>query len=77
MRAVMTCDECRSVLVDIAEEGVCEVYCPNCDVGERVLGEADECICGMRLANYFPFSSCPACITGEPTPMPRKLNQLH
>jgi hypothetical protein len=65
MRCSM-CDECNSPLLEIGEE----LYCPVCDVGERVKpdsnGETTVCArCDTALAPWFPYACCPSCFTGN------------
>jgi hypothetical protein len=56
------CDECGTTLKEIGEE----LYCEVCDCGDGVEPDANGdvmgCVgCGITLATYFPYDSCPKC----------------
>ena len=66
--------ECGCLLVDINHGSIEEVYCPSCDVGEKVepdgMGDFGMCGCGCLLSTWFLFSQCPECLNGKPIPKP-------
>ena len=74
------CEECGHLLIDIRCGNAEEVYCPVCDVGDKVepdgAGDFEICACGCLLASWYLFTKCPACITGEPIPTPVRLADL-
>jgi hypothetical protein len=61
------CDECGSELLDVSDGQENEIYCPICDVGDDAdadgSGDINQCECGCLLSTWYPFSSCPSCLS--------------